>query len=330
MPLPFILAGVAVVAGLYGAKKSVDAYDDNQEANSVNSNAQNIVNKAEKELRSVRTVAHGHIENLGTLKFRLYENAIIPFIETFSKIKNIEHKDGFIGSNQLPTMSATDFKQMHSQMVNLKEIVGGGIASLGAGGLAGLAAYGGVGALASASTGTAIGTLGGAAATNATLAWLGGGSLAAGGYGMAGGMMVLGGIVAGPVLAIGGAMFAAKAEAAKEDAYSNLSKANLAAAEMKKAAIKTKALGRHFQEMYKLLLEVEKRFMPQLGFLQSIVQVSTNYPDYSEVEKRGLFITTSLAKTLKNLLEVQMLTESGSINSQAKNVIRGSRKGLEG
>lgn len=41
---------------------------------------------------------------------------------------------------------------------------------------------------ASASTGTAISTLAGAAATNATLAWFGGGSLVADGWGMAGGM----------------------------------------------------------------------------------------------------------------------------------------------
>ena len=42
-----------------------------------------------------------------------------------------------------------------------------------------------------ASTGTLISTLSGAAASNATLAWLGGGSLAAGGGGIAAGTMVL-------------------------------------------------------------------------------------------------------------------------------------------
>ena len=55
--------------------------------------------------------------------------------------------------------------------------------------------------LGTASTGTAIGTLSGAAATNATLAWFGGGALAAGGGGMAMGMMTLGGLVALPLIA---------------------------------------------------------------------------------------------------------------------------------
>lgn len=54
-----------------------------------------------------------------------------------------------------------------------------------------------------ASTGTAISALGGAAATNAALAWLGGGVLAAGGGGMAAGKALL--ALAGPIgWAIGG------------------------------------------------------------------------------------------------------------------------------
>ena len=66
--------------------------------------------------------------------------------------------------------------------------------------LIGLGCIWGVMALGTASTGAAIGGLTGVAATNATLAWLGGGALAAGGGGMALGSMVLGGIIAGPAL----------------------------------------------------------------------------------------------------------------------------------
>ncbi|MDM5329849.1 hypothetical protein [Neobacillus sp. CF12] len=55
-----------------------------------------------------------------------------------------------------------------------------------------------------ASTGTAIAGLSGAASVNATLAWLGGGAVAAGGGGMAVGTAVLGGLVAIPALAITG------------------------------------------------------------------------------------------------------------------------------
>lgn len=57
-------------------------------------------------------------------------------------------------------------------------------------------------ALGSASTGAAISGLTGVAATNATLAWFGGGALAAGGAGMAGGAAVLGGLFAIPLVYI--------------------------------------------------------------------------------------------------------------------------------
>ena len=61
---------------------------------------------------------------------------------------------------------------------------------------------GAVGAIATASTGTAISTLSGAAANSAILAWLGGGSLATGGGGMAAGAMVLTGLTAGATTAV--------------------------------------------------------------------------------------------------------------------------------
>ncbi len=76
--------------------------------------------------------------------------------------------------------------------------------SVGFGGLVGgttaIGAWGLVSLIGSASTGTAISSLSGVAATNATLAWFGGGSLATGGAGMVGGFWVLGGIVAAPIV----------------------------------------------------------------------------------------------------------------------------------
>ncbi len=52
---------------------------------------------------------------------------------------------------------------------------------------------------------------------------------------MAGGLYVLGGLVAGPVLAVGGAVFAAKAREKLATAKSNLAEARKAAEEMRNA-----------------------------------------------------------------------------------------------
>lgn len=76
-------------------------------------------------------------------------------------------------------------------------------ASLGAaaGALGSAATFGLVATFGAASTGTAIASLSGAAATNATLAWIGGGTLAAGGGGVAAGATILTGGTA--LIAIG-------------------------------------------------------------------------------------------------------------------------------
>lgn len=66
----------------------------------------------------------------------------------------------------------------------------------------------------------------GAAAWNATLAWLGGGSLAAGGGGMALGTIVLGGIAVAPALMIGGFVLSGQGEKALTEAHRYEAKAN--------------------------------------------------------------------------------------------------------
>lgn len=70
---------------------------------------------------------------------------------------------------------------------------GGRIGAGVVGGLGTPAAVSGlVATFGTAGTGTAISSLSGAAAANATLAWLGGGTLVAGGLGIAGGAIVVG------------------------------------------------------------------------------------------------------------------------------------------
>ena len=71
--------------------------------------------------------------------------------------------------------------------------------------------------LGTASTGTAIATLSGASAFNATMAWFGGGALAAGGAGMAGGGLMLSGLVAIPLVAFASSASYSKATKMDEE-----------------------------------------------------------------------------------------------------------------
>jgi hypothetical protein len=315
MPLPLIpiiLGGASLVAAALGIKKGVDAKSDFDSAEHWNKKAQSLYDEASDELKSAHDNAQKAMKILGKSKFGIYENSIIPFVEIFSKIKNIDFKDSrLLEATNLPQITNAELNEIKQAALEMKEFVGGGIAALGSGGLAGLAAYGSVGLLGTASTGTAIGTLSGVAATNATLAWLGGGSLAAGGLGMAGGTVVLGGIVAGPVLAVGGMMLASKAEAAKYDAYANYDKAQLAAEQMKTATVAANGLQRRFKEINAVLNALNDRFAPLLTSLQELVLSNDKYSTYSEIDKKGVFIAAATAKTIKFIMETPLIDENG-------------------
>jgi len=325
MPLPLIpvvLGGVALFSAAFGVKKGVDAKSDFDSADRWNRKAQDVYDEANKKLKSAHKKAQQSMNLLGESKFTIYQNSIIPFVDYFSRIKNIKFDDSrLIDASNLPQVTTTELNQLKETALEMKEIMGGGIAALGSGGLAGLAAYGSVGLLGTASTGTAIGSLGGVAATNATLAWLGGGSLAAGGLGMAGGTVVLGGLVAGPVLAVGGMMLASKAEAAKYDAYANYDNAKLAAEQMETAKVATKAIERRFKEINSVLNALNDRFLPLLSSLENLVLSNDNYSTYSEIDKKGVFMAASIAKTIKSIMETPLIDEMGVLTPDSTKAV---------
>lgn len=145
-------------------------------------------------------------------------------------------------------------------VVNSLKIENGIASGAVTGVLAGLGAYSSVGTLAAASTGTAISSLSGVAATNATLAWLGGGSLATGGFGMAGGALALGGVVLGPALAVGGFMLASKAEEALTQARKYEAEVDLAVAKIKESKVVLAGLSSNADEVASALIETARRF----------------------------------------------------------------------
>jgi len=328
MPIPIVVAGISLLIGGYGIKKGIDAKDDFNEAEKYNKKAEKIYNKAKKQLETNRKLTNSHLESLGELKVSIYEGSLADFVDIFSQIKNIDFEDN-LNLGLLNNVNEQDILDIENTVLEMQDVLGGGIAALGSGALAGFGALGGVGMLASASTGTAIASLSGAAATNATLAWLGGGSLAAGGFGMAGGMAVLGGIVAGPVLAVGGMMMASKAEEAKYTAYENYDKAKAAAEEMDAACVVLDGIYKRADEFIEILEPLNDIFEDYIDILENIVVKSNDYRDYTQAEKENVMITASIAQTVKNICDAPVIDENGKVTRKSKRVIRKAKKLIE-
>jgi len=218
---------------------------------------------------------------------------------------------------------------------------------LGTGALTGIATYSAVMTWGAASTNTAIATLSGAAATNATLAWLGGGSLAAGGGGMSAGLMVLGGIVTAPIILVTGLLLDKKAQR-------NLAEAKAKNAEVTnfeqqvKTMITTLDNIRFCAKQYSDLISNMKGYLRALlkqlnvmvnnienepiirdenmvskiifapyHFIQKIyIKMfkpyfnGRDFNTYSHSHKKFLFNTLNVTQVLKNLLETPILKEN--------------------
>ena len=89
MPLPFILGGLAVLAGVTGAKKAYDANEKNNRAKRINNHAKEIYEQAEQELKSSKNRASASLTNLGQEKVDILQKDMVPFVNLMKKIKNI-------------------------------------------------------------------------------------------------------------------------------------------------------------------------------------------------------------------------------------------------
>ncbi|BEE03932.1 hypothetical protein [Aeromonas veronii] len=333
MPLPFILAGAAVAAACYGVKKGIDAKGDLDDATHYNNKAKNSASEFETKLVKQKKDTMSILEEYGALK-RNGTESVLNFQSLFSvtdqrSINNnfkdskrivitkeeeiaILKKIGVIDTNLTITQAEQKIIMGNLELNKLSE----GLKSVAAGSLAGVAAGGGaylgVGSLATASTGTAISGLSGAAATNATLAWLGGGSLASGGFGMAGGTMVLGGLVAGPLLAIGGSVLAYKAAEAKDEAYSQYCKI---LTQIKKGEIivsKLAAIEAHTSlcncTFNKLLNKFKLTLMPKLN---AFANKNIHFKDMDDEAKGCVMTSYAMAYLLKDFIAEGTINEVG-------------------
>ncbi|WRG07681.1 glycine zipper family protein [Helicobacter pylori] len=323
MPLPFILAGVALAAAGYGVKKGIDALDADCEADEFIKKAEVLKEEATKKAESTQSDCKLAFARFGEKKLRVLSHSISNFLDHFHQLKHSRI-----------TIEGINMQDIQKQVLDARKItnqyrevdffdVSGAVAWSAIGGvLAAYGAYAGVGMLANTAGGVAIAELSGVAATNATLAWLGGGALSVGGFGMVGGMAVLGGLIAGPALAILGALSADKMEKKRDDAKAYCS-------QVEAAVKKADAMIDNLQAVRKMA-DLFTRQITKLDALffslsqDAIATMKKHHYDtsfYNQKEKDQLCVTVSTLSSLSTFLKVPIMDEHQKLNKKAQNAL---------
>ena len=206
MLVPSIFGISSIIMAAKGIKDGISAISNLSEAKDIINNAKsNYEREYEHTASVIESFINQDLAKIGEKKLeamRLRERSIEIFSRLIEKLKvsDLELPDKNISVKDI----VGEMKVERVQLVEGVKVLEGIVKSAGAAGLAYVGATGTAVAVGTASTGTAIASLSGVAARNAILAWFGGGSLAAGGGGMALGSIVLGGFVVAPALMFGG------------------------------------------------------------------------------------------------------------------------------
>lgn len=331
MPLPFLAIAAIAGSAALGIGKSAKAAYDQHDANETNTSARNKVKRATDKINLARNCSGTAVTNLGTCKIDILDNSMKPFIEIFEKLHSVD----FTESEGLQEMKKfkidkQSFKELKDLQLMTASIAGGVAAGGALGAITAFGAYGGAMTFAAASTGTAIASLSGAAATNATLAFLGGGSLAAGGLGIAGGTAVLGGLVAGPALAVIGFVAGAKASANRDEAYSNYAKAKEFEEEMEVASTLCKGIFMRANMFYRLLIKLDAIFKSLIVTLDEIIETSgTDYSKFTDEQKKTVAASMSIAGAIKAVLDTPILTQEGNLTPESEKLTYSIKKVIQ-
>ncbi|BEE29337.1 hypothetical protein ATCC49503_08570 [Helicobacter pylori] len=188
MPLPFILGGLALAAAGYGFKKGIDALDADCEADEFIKKAESLKEKAKRKVDNVQSSRNQALVRLGKKKLHVLSYTVSNFLDHFHRL-----------NRSRITIEGINMQDIQRQVSDARKITN----QLNANGIDGDSALGVI---------AGFGSFGISSFTTGTI--LGGGLAASGLAGMA----VIGGLVAGPALAILGAIGADEMEKKRDDA----------------------------------------------------------------------------------------------------------------
>lgn len=320
MPIPQIVWGVATGAtAIYGSIKGLKARHKIKKARRKLEISQNLYDKYIINFKKKHEHVSLKINELGELRLKAVEllGEVVVFLHN-AKIKERDIEEKY-------NITIEELASWKEASINASDVLKGILGAVASGVGTASGTYSLIGLLASASTGTAIKTLGGVAAKNATLAWLGGGTLASGGGGVAAGTTILGGLVVGPAILISGCVYDKSANKFKTQVEENISKLKQDEAEKRKVIV---VLDKVLDRVEELTINTDRlmlRLREQLdktnssntseGFITRIIQRVRRILGKTDPSKiKEAYVITKLAKSLADLLEAKVFDEEGKIH----------------
>ena len=167
MPFPVIpvvvASGITALVTYVGVRMAMDEkcehpHDDTKrldETTREDEDARETFYKARRLLEARREKTQGKLESLGRQKASTFESALIPFEETFSRIRNVDLGDAGLPPVPAEVVRGTAPGSAKTRRItaHMAEVVAGGVDALGSDALAALAACGSAGVCVSASGG---------------------------------------------------------------------------------------------------------------------------------------------------------------------------------
>ena len=319
-----------------GAKKTgrvvsgYEAYDSRKKAKEAKELADRMVANIEEENTRRRAESNRVLSDFGKTKLKLLKTCLSPFLGYLkvmgNNYKNKEYEFG--GKINLDKLDIDTLEsiEMNASTAGKIATISTGVASIALCGVPTVTTSV-VMAIGTASTGTAISSLSGAAATNATLAWLGGGSLAAGGGGVAAGTAVLGAITATTtgVFALAAAGIVSSAYYSKKytEATAYLEEVRKARAKAKLGWAAMEAINQRAMELESVMKKLGERINEKLLYLEPLVyDFSTDDEYYLNTFRE----TSLLVKALSEVAQVPLIDKNGTLSNESSVTLTNTQK----
>ena len=98
------------------------------------------------------------------------------------------------------------------------------------------------------------------------------------------------------------------------------------AEEMKTAQVVVEEIKQRVIEFITIIKSLEDIFENYLDKLENIVDKNINFPTYSDIDKKTVAETFSIAKTLKNVCDAPIIDENGKITRKSRRILEDTKE----